>query len=217
LDRLGHQRGGSGGDGAAMTLEAHLAHLAVGDPQVHRELVSAERIVAPGHVVRVRHGAEVPRLAVVVEDRFLVELAQTAEVRRRACMAVAHRACACLSLLHSTVPKSACAREIASASAVTSSGRLYSAKEARAVPGMPKRVMSGIAQWWPARMATPSLSRMVPRSCGWMPSTRKETIADLPAAVPTRRTPGSAPSASLASRSISCSCAAMRSSPTPVT
>jgi hypothetical protein len=46
------------------------------DLQVHPQLVSAERIVAVGVAIRLRQRAEVARLAAVIEDHFLVELAQ---------------------------------------------------------------------------------------------------------------------------------------------
>ena len=37
----------------------------------------------------------------------------------------------------------------------------------------PSRVISGIAQWWPARRHTWSRSAIVARSCGWMPVERE--------------------------------------------
>ena len=45
--------------------------------------------------------------------------------------------------------------------------------------GTPKNSITGIAQWWPVRIATPSLSRIVPRSCGCTPSSVKETTRGL--------------------------------------
>ncbi len=45
--------------------------------------------------------------------------------------------------------------------------------------GRPSRSISGMAQWWPARMATPSWSRMVPRSCGCTPFSVKDSTAAL--------------------------------------
>ena len=36
--------------------------------------------------------------------------------------------------------------------------------------------MSGWQQWWPARIATPPMSRICATSCGWMPSMLNETI-----------------------------------------
>ena len=43
---------------------------------------------------------------------------------------------------------------------------LWAQIEARAVAGTPKRSISGWAQWWPVRTATPSWSRIVPTSWG---------------------------------------------------
>ncbi len=54
----------------------------------------------------------------------------------------------------------------ASARASTSSGVLYRAKEARQVEVTPKRASSGLAQWVPARTATPERSIIVATSCG---------------------------------------------------
>jgi hypothetical protein len=80
---------------------------------------------------------------------------------------------------------------MAATSASMSARVLYSASEARAVAGTPKRVITGCAQWCPVRMATPMRSRMVPMSCGWTPSITNETDAPpCRGAVPTRRTPG---------------------------
>ena len=47
-----------------------------------------------------------------------------------------------------------------------SSAPVWTKKLARAVPATPSRRMSGWAQWWPARTATPSASSAADRSCG---------------------------------------------------
>src|SRR5690606_33454129 len=70
-----------------------------------------------------------------------------------------------LSLIGYT-PNSFCALRTPATRASMSRPSLYRAKDARAMPGMPKCDIRGMAQWWPARMATPSVSRIVPRSCG---------------------------------------------------
>src|SRR5262249_19372459 len=51
----------------------------------------------------------------------------------------------------------------------TSASVLYRAKLARAVALTPRRRISGWAQWWPARMATPERSRICATSWGWAP------------------------------------------------
>ncbi len=76
LDRLGHQRGRGGADGAAVALEADLLDDPVLDPQVDLDDVAAQRVVAVGGAGRAVHGVAVPGLLVVVEDDLLVELAQ---------------------------------------------------------------------------------------------------------------------------------------------
>ena len=72
----------------------------------------------------------------------------------------------------------------ASTSASTSACVLYMANDARHVAVTPRRSISGCAQWWPARTATPERSMMVEMSCGCRPSIVNETIAPLPGAVP---------------------------------
>jgi len=55
--------------------------------------------------------------------------------------------------------------------------------------------MTGMAQWWPARTATPSMSRIVPMSWAWIPSHHERTgTPAFSLAVPTRRRPGMADS-----------------------
>ena len=60
--------------------------------------------------------------------------------------------------------------------------------------------ITGWAQWCPARMATPSASSTVPRSCGCTPSSTKESTPAFSRAVPTSRTPGTALTRSVAQR-----------------
>ena len=101
--------------------------------------------------------AEVPRVAVVVEDDLLVELAEVRHHREHfSHLRAARRPGRRLS--------AACCRR---------------ANEARAVAGTPKRSITGCAQWWPVRIATPSWSRIVPMSCGWTPSSTNDEDAGL--------------------------------------
>ena len=76
------------------------------------------------------------------------------------------------------------------ASASSSSRVLKQASEARVVAGMPKRSITGCAQWWPVRTAMPSWSSTVPTSCGWTPSSTNESTPAFSRAVPTSRRPG---------------------------
>jgi hypothetical protein len=76
LDHLGHQRGRGHRDGAAAALEGGVLDDAVLQREVDGDLVAAERVVAARLAVRVLGRAEVPRLAVMVEDDLLVEVAQ---------------------------------------------------------------------------------------------------------------------------------------------
>src|SRR5690606_7052637 len=174
--RLGHDRRRCLRDGAALAQEAHVldpavvAHL---EPDVH--LVAAEGIEPLGLAGGAGHLAEVAGRAVVVEDDGLVELAHRG-----------HQA------------NTSRTRPSPRTSASTSARLLYMPSEARAVAGTPRRCISGWAQWWPARMQTPSLSRMVPMSCGWMPSITNEITDARSAAVPTRRRPAISPSRSVA-------------------
>ena len=57
----------------------------------------------------------------------------------------------------------------------------------------PNFCISGCAQWWPERTATPSRSRSVARSCACAPSTKKLTTAAFAGAVPKIRTPSADP------------------------
>src|SRR6185295_13462603 len=122
LERLRHQRGRRGRDGAAGALEGDVADAAVLEVEEHGHLVAAERVVPFRLMVRLRQGTEVAGPPVVIEDDLLIELAQLAHAN------------------NSRV------RWRAAASDSTSSGVLYSAKEARVVAGTPKRSITGCAQ-----------------------------------------------------------------------
>ena len=76
LQRLGHQRGRRGGDGAAAALEARRLDHAVGDVQMQRQAVAAQRVEALGMVRGLGQRAEVVRAPAVVDDDFLVKVTQ---------------------------------------------------------------------------------------------------------------------------------------------
>src|SRR5919106_5180025 len=76
LERLGHQRGRGGRDGAPGALERDVLHAVSRDVEEDLQAVAAERIVPHGRAVRIRQGAEIPRPPVVVEDDLLIEVAQ---------------------------------------------------------------------------------------------------------------------------------------------
>src|SRR2546423_425558 len=137
-------------DGAALAVEAQLGDLAVLHADVHAHLVPAERVVVVGLEVVGNQLAEVARLLVVVEDVVAVQV------------------------VHHDSPNRSRARPTEATSASTSARVLYGPKEALAVAGTPRRRISGIAQWWPARMQTLSRSSSSATSWGWTPRSSKE-------------------------------------------
>src|SRR5262245_8491679 len=111
LQELGHQRGRRGRNRAAAALERDVVDDAlVRELEVDRDLVAAQRVVALGRAVGVGRMAEIARPLAVVEDDFLIEVAE-----------VRHQANSSLTFLS------------AATSASASSVELYIAKEARAV------------------------------------------------------------------------------------
>src|SRR5690606_26269136 len=75
--RVGEQRGGGHGDGAARALEARVLDASVlVHAEVHPELVAAQRVDAFRAVRRSLDAAEMPRVAGVIEDQLAVQLAQ---------------------------------------------------------------------------------------------------------------------------------------------
>src|SRR5580765_1733481 len=133
-------------DGAATALEPNVVYGAVCHINIHREMVAAQRIETFRLVVRGLNHAEVLWLLAVLQNYFLVKIAQFADVRH--------------------YPSTSCTLRIPFTRASTSSRVLYRPNDARAVAGMPKRCITGWAQWCPVRRAMPSLSRMVPMSWG---------------------------------------------------
>ena len=90
---------------------------------VDREVIAAERIEAFGGAIRGRQLAIIARRLAVLEDHFLIEIAE-----------FGHQA------------NTSCTLRMPRARASASARVLYSAKEARAVAGMPKRCITGCAQ-----------------------------------------------------------------------
>ena len=76
LDGLGHHRGRGLGDGAALALEADVANHAVGDIEVNGHVIATQGIGALGAPVGGGHGREVARVALVVEDDFLIKVVE---------------------------------------------------------------------------------------------------------------------------------------------
>ena len=122
------------------------------DAQHDRQLVAAQRVVVRELEVGVVHRPPVVGALVVLEDLLAVE--------------VVHQAKILLDL-----------RQPGDRGASTSSRVLCTAKDARDVAPTPRRRMSGCAQWCPARTQTPWRPRISATSCGWMPSSAKETSA----------------------------------------
>src|SRR5438874_1110232 len=163
---VGHHRGGCLRDRAAGAFERGVADHVALHLQVQGQPIAAKRVVALGPMVRIGERVKVPRPSVVVEDNFLIQIRE-----------VGHQ------------PNTSCTRCSARPIASSSSRVLYIASEARAVAGMPKRSMTGCAQWCPVRMATPSRSTIVPMSCGWMPSITNDRMLAFCRAVPMIRMP----------------------------
>ena len=109
------------------------------DRDVQVQLVAAQRVDALGAMRGGLEFMKMPRIARVVEDELTVEVAQFLA----------------LTYVDGVHANSLCAFDIAVTSWSTSASVLYRPSDARAVPGMPKNCMTGIAQWWPVRMATP--------------------------------------------------------------
>ena len=134
LEELGHHGCRGVRDGAAGSLESRRrATTPFSIARTPGHPVAAQRIVS----VRVSVGPFGPHagswgLPAVVEDDLLIQVAQ-----------VGHQ------------PKISWTRRIPRTSASISSRVLYSANEALAVAGTPKRSMTGCAQWWPARIGDP--------------------------------------------------------------
>src|SRR5215831_17842700 len=94
LENLGHQRGRSGRDRTAATLERNIDDAVAVEREVDRHPVAAQRVVAVREMSRVLDRPEIARMAPVIEDDVLVKLAQIhhrANISRAASIAVANR------------------------------------------------------------------------------------------------------------------------------
>ena len=76
FDHVCHQRRGRHRDRAAAAVEARRADLVVIQLEVQGQLVAAQGVVSFQHPVRLRQRAEVPRIAVVINDQLLVKIVQ---------------------------------------------------------------------------------------------------------------------------------------------
>src|SRR6185437_2123164 len=187
---LRHHRSRRFGDRTTRALKANVLNGISVHLEKDGEAITAERIEAFRFVVGGFQFAIIPGRLAMLQNYFLVEIAQ-----------ISHQAKTSSTFL---MPRT---------SASISSFVLYRAKEARAVASIPKRSITGCAQWWPVRIAIPSWSRIVPMSCGWTPSIINESTPAFSLAVPTMRTPGIAETFCVAYSSNSCSYAAMLSMP----
>src|SRR5659263_752620 len=76
LEQFRHQGRGCRGNGATGAHKTHVPNDAVLHFDVNRNLVSAEGIMAVRLSVSIFHLSEIPRTLVVVEDYFLIQIAQ---------------------------------------------------------------------------------------------------------------------------------------------
>src|SRR5579883_2931050 len=74
LQAFGHERGRSGGDGAAGAFETGILDDVSIHLQIQLELIAAQRVIAFGLAVGVGERVMVPRAFAVVEDGLLVEV-----------------------------------------------------------------------------------------------------------------------------------------------
>ena len=135
--RLRHHRAGGLAEGAAAPLEADVGKNVALEVRFDGDLVAAERVVALTDDFRIGDGAVVPRPPVVVEDQVFVELVKLGFGRQWHFQRT--------SLLLVFPPPG---RRLLRAGC---RGRSWRAPW----PTTPSRLMSGCAQWWPARMAMP--------------------------------------------------------------
>src|SRR5215204_1363389 len=142
---VGGHRGARLRDRAAVAGEAQLLDAVVAvDLDLHLQLVAAERVEVLELEIGLGQLAPVVRLLVVLEDVLPVELVHQPNTLRTEASAPTRRS--------------------------TSSRVVWTAKLAREVAATPRRRISGCAQWWPARMQTPSRPRISETSCGCAPS-----------------------------------------------
>src|SRR6266851_4435514 len=101
FQHLGHQRGRRGRDRAAAPLEADIGDALALDREIDRHPVAAERVVPARQMRRVRQGAQIARVAAVIEDDVLIKLPQIHHrwnISRQASNASARRSMSASSL-----------------------------------------------------------------------------------------------------------------------
>ena len=158
------------------------ANLGLGDRLVLTEMEHHSNIV-PWQQLAERAGAEIDW--VPVTDEGLLALDELARLLAKGpkLVAVTHVS----NVLGTANPLPEIARMAHDAGAlVLVDGAQAAPKLARAVAATPSRSISGWAQWWPARTATPWRSRISDTSWACTPSSSKETG-------PTRSDPGDGP------------------------
>ena len=77
----GHERRGRTGDRTSVARELDIRNHVVFEMQRHQHLIPTQRIFPLRHTIRIDRGAEVPRLAVVVEYDGLIQLLQVGHAR----------------------------------------------------------------------------------------------------------------------------------------
>src|SRR5205085_7397560 len=105
LQDLGHQGGRGGRNRAAAPLEADIGDAVALDREINRDPVAAQRVVAARQMRWMFESAEIARVAPVIEDDVLVELAQIrsgiahrTNISRQASTAFARRSISASSL-----------------------------------------------------------------------------------------------------------------------
>src|SRR3954467_6925421 len=150
LHLVGDHRGRRLRDRAALTAEGDVGDATlVVDLQLDLQLVAAQRVDVLELHVGIVEVPEVLRVLVVLQDLLAIQRVHQEKILRTSARPTMRRS--------------------------TSARVLCTPIEAREVAGTPMWRISGCAQWWPARMQTPSRARISAVSCGWMPSSVNET------------------------------------------
>ncbi len=106
LESRGHERGRSDRDRASRALEGDVIDAIVEELHVERDLVATERVHALDGARRVGEPAEVLRMATVVDDHILVELAEVvAHVANRSVTSAPTRARSGAFAMRSTISR----------------------------------------------------------------------------------------------------------------
>src|SRR5260221_156457 len=81
LDRLGHQRGRGDRNGTTSALKSRIHDLIIGDREEDCHNVAAKRIVTHRLMTGCEDRAEIPRSFDMIQDHFLIEIAEFAHSR----------------------------------------------------------------------------------------------------------------------------------------